>query len=326
MTSGLDYRANRHPGRKVKVLDHGYVRLIDAMGTDESIVEAARMSTGRGFISWSPYVRCKKCQACWWQQDTPRPLVGLLPGFECKACCDNVPFDQVQWEKFPNGDLGLLTSLYRDGHSTPFEMSECAFEIQAPIMVFREWHRHRTQAYSEFSARYAQMPDLHYLPALERFQKQSISNKQGSAEVLPPDIADVYRTEFEGQQEEIYAHYDNLVTHGLAKEVARLNTPVSRYSKMRAKTDLRNWFGFLNLRMRPNAQWEIRQFANAVAETIKELWPKSYALFEEYDLNGVRLSATEAKLAADTMKCLDADGPRSTEGHALIKKLQGGKP
>lgn len=278
---------------KVKVLDHGYVCIVDKMGNDESIVEAARMSTGKGFISWDPYVRCKKCGACWWSGDGK---MGLLPGHSCEKCCDQVPFAEVEWEKYPNGDLGLLDTLWRKKHATPFEMGELVIEVQAPIMVFREWHRHRTQSYNELSARYAMMPNLHYLPDASRIQKQSATNKQGSAELMGAEFAAECLGTLGEEQQLVYEEYEYMVEQGLAKEVARINTPVSRYSKMRAKGNIRNWFQFLNLRMRPDAQWEIRMYANEVSKILQQAWPKAYALFEEYDLYGAYFSRTELKI------------------------------
>lgn len=275
----------------ISVLDHGYVKLIDFMGSDESIVEDARMSTGRGFVSWEAYQRCKRG--------------GLLLGTSTATVdcsCDsgvNGP-KHNEWERFPRGDSGILTTLHANRHTTPFETGgELKIEVQAPIMVFREWHRHRTQSYNEFSARYAQMPDLHYLPSPERIQKQSATNKQGSGESFDADDARDVVAAFDNQQHEIYDHYAALVKVGCAKEVARLNTPVSRYSKMRAKTDLHNWLGFLRLRHHPAAQWEIQQYAHAVAEIVKALWPRTWALFDEHDLNGARLSCTEKMALAD---------------------------
>lgn len=228
----------------IKVLDHGYVKYIDGMGSDETIIEAARMSTNKGFEGW---------------------------------------------EK----DFNLLEFLWSHKHATPFEMCELALEVQAPIVVFREWHRHRTQSYNELSARYTQMPDLHYLPTPDRIQKQSANNKQGSAEPVDGGTAQQILSELERQQEEVYETYDAWVGNGIAKEVARLNTPVSRYSRMRVKTDLRNWLAFCNLRMRPNAQWEIRQFANAVGLILGTIWPRTWQLFEEYDLYGASFSRSE---------------------------------
>lgn len=284
-------------GTTVQVLDHGYVTYIDSMGSDETIVEAARMSTGRGFISWDAYERCKNCGAIWVKFDyTVKPGDGKpsysLQGMSQKTCelCEGNT--EAITEKFPNGDLGMLDNLWRNKHATPFEMVELSIEVQAPIMVFREWHRHRTQSFNEFSARYAQMTDLHYIPELERIVKQSTTNKQGSAKELMPDATGIL-AELERQQEEVYGTYDAWVGNGMAKEVARLNTPVSRYSKMRAKTDLRNWLAFCNLRMRPGAQWEIRQFANEVGKIIKAVWPRVWNLFEEYDLYGANFSRSE---------------------------------
>ena len=272
--------------KTTKVLDHGYVKFIDSMGDDEVIVEAARMSTGKGFITWEPYSRCESC-GLWVESADPKELEGTKHKEDCKK--EDVKF-------FPQGDSGLLDNLWRNKHATPFEMGELCLEIQAPIMVFREWHRHRTQSYNEFSARYAQMPDLHYLPEAGRIQKQSVHNKQGSAEAVADDFSAQILAELERQQDDVYGTYDAWVGNGVAKEVARLNTPVSRYSKMRAKTDLRNWLAFCNLRMRPGAQWEIRQYANIVGDIIKSVWPKTWALFEEYDLYGASFSRTEMKL------------------------------
>jgi thymidylate synthase (FAD) len=218
--------------------------------------------------------------------------------------------DAHDWQVFEKGDLGILEFMWKNHHATPFEFSALHIEVQAPIMVFREWHRHRTQSYSEFSARYSQMPNLHYLPEAERIQKQSSANRQGSGEVLPNGEAKDILWQFEEEQATVYDHYDMLVKNrGLAKEVARINTPVSRYSKMRAATDLRSWLAFLQLRMAPSAQWEIRQYANAVAEMVKAIWPRTYALFEEHTLYGVSLSRNEAhRLQALALLATEGEG------------------
>lgn len=237
----------------IPILDHGYIKLIDWMGGDESIIEAARMSTGRGFEGWDK-------------------------------------------------DAGLLEFLWRNRHTSPFEMPEIIIEVQAPLFVFREWHRHRTQSYNEFSARYAQMPNLHYLPEASRMAKQSNNNKQASGlEVIDRHVDEILK-KFEEEQAGIYNTYDWAIEQGLAKEVARVNTPVSRYSKMRAKTDLSNWLKFLNLRMRPNAQYEIRQYADALGKIISEIFPRTWSLFEEYDLYGAHMSRTEMCILRDLLK------------------------
>lgn len=243
-----------HKGYEQKILDHGYVRLIDWMGADETIIEAARMSTKGGFVSWDPY------------------------------------------EGHPDGDAGLLEYLWENNHATPFEMCELAIEVQAPIMVFREWHRSRTQSYNEMSARYTVMPNLHYVPDPGRLIAQATKNKQAASVGDGEMDLDVALGFIVKEQETVYADYEEMIAKGVPKEVARINCPVSRYSKMRAKTDLRNWLHFLNLRMRPNAQWEIRQYANTVAEIIEELFPRTYWLFEEYTLHAQSFSRSEMKV------------------------------
>ena len=271
-------------GTVINVLDHGYVKLIDYMGSDEAIVEAARMSTGKGFIGWDKTKTCQRCKIAF-------PVDQTVLGY---TCTDNTE-DHV-WQEGP-GDAKLLEFMYKNKHMTPFEFCELHIEVQAPIMVFREWHRHRTHSYSEFSARYSQMANLHYLPEAERIQKQSKSNRQGGAEAFPADRAKEIREMLALEQLTVYTDYDKLCEEGVAKEVSRINTPVSRYSKMRDKTDLRNFLAFLILRKQSahsNPQWEIAQYADVISEIIQALWPRTYYLFEEYDLFGVHLSRTEA--------------------------------
>ena len=281
-------------GARFDVLDHGYVTLIDWMGEDADIIRAARMSTGRGFEGWEPTTRCVAC----------RCLEGEVHDIECKEANGPGPVKFIRTA----GDFALLETLMSQKHTTPFEMVELKLEVQAPILVFREWMRHRTQSYSEFSARYAQMPNIHYIPELERICKQSTTNKQGSAEPLNAEIAEKLRSGLIEEQNEIYIHYDTLISEfGIAKEIARINTPVSRYSKMTVKTDLWNWLAFLNLREDPPAQWEIREYAKVIAHTIiAQLFPKTYELWLEYMRYAIRLSRMEHNVIRTFLHELEA--------------------
>jgi thymidylate synthase (FAD) len=231
----------------IPLLDHGYVKLIGHYGTEETVIESARMSTGKGFEGWDK-------------------------------------------------DARLLEFLYRNGHMSPFEMCDLTVEVQSPIFVVREWQRHRTFSYNELSARYARMPDLHYVPTKERVAKQSSTNKQSSGGALCETEANEFRAAIQEQQERIYEYYTDAMNHlGVAREIARINTPVSRYTRMRVKGNLRNWLQFLALRLPENAQYEIRVYAEAVASIVKELWPRTYELFEEWTLGAVTLSRSEAR-------------------------------
>jgi thymidylate synthase (FAD) len=234
----------------IKVLDHGYVKLIASMGSDEAIVEAARMSTGRGFVSWSAYHRCRVC-------DLAEPE--RADGLRNSSCCigSQPTGNPHDWQEFPRGDLAMLDFMWKNRHATPFEFGELHIEVQAPIFVFREWHRHRTQSYNEMSARYVPLPDVNYIPSVE--SQIRLKAIYAEAETL----------------------YQQALKLGVPKELARVHLPVGRYSKMVAKTDLRNWLDFLTLRMAAGAQWEIRCYAEAVAEIVKACWPRTYALFME---------------------------------------------
>ena len=118
---------------RVQVLDHGYIEAIEHWGSDERIVEAARMSTGKGFQGWGPR-HADNCPAV--LRNVERGDTEIAPE-DCR-CSHDIP-----------GDEKLLAFLYNNRHATPFEMAGLVIEVQAPIMVFREWHRHRTQSYNE---------------------------------------------------------------------------------------------------------------------------------------------------------------------------------
>jgi thymidylate synthase (FAD) len=222
---------------RITILDCGYLQLVEHWGSDERIIEAARMSTGKGFLGWE-------------------------------------------------SDLGLLRRLWTKKHATPFEMAGAVIEVQAPIMVFREWHRHRTQSYNEMSARYTPLPDLNYIPSVERLMmNQGTKNKQAGtiADALPltEENAYWYRAQLEIQYDRDQNLYDAALRLGVPKELARVHLPVGRYSRMRASANLRNWLAFLTLRMADDAQWEIRQYANALCNVLKELFPRTLELFLE---------------------------------------------
>lgn len=222
---------------RIDLLDHGYVELIEHWGSDARIVEAARMSTAKGFLGWGT-------------PDAP-------------------------------GDEKLLRFLWENKHATPFEMAGVVIEVQAPLFVFREWHRHRTQSYNELSARYTSLPDLFYVPSMERTMagKQSAKNKQGSEGGFNEKEAEWVRALIEASYRQARSQYEGLLASGVARELARLVIPVAQYSRMRASANLRNWLAFLTLRQAPGAQWEIRQYANAVAVLVEELFPRTNAIF-----------------------------------------------
>ena len=220
----------------MKILDHGYVELVEYWGSDERIIEAARMSTNKGFKGWET-------------------------------------------------DEKLLRYLYEHNHMTPFEMCGMVFEIKAPIFVFREWHRHRTQSYNEMSARYIPLPDENYMPSVQRIAEGLNSagvNKQAGAHAevsLTNEQIQIFCSALDDFYHKAQSLYEDGIRMGIPKEIARLCVPVGRYSRMRAAANLRNWMQFLTLRLDHHAQWEIRQYAQTINDQLGRCFPRTWKLF-----------------------------------------------
>jgi thymidylate synthase (FAD) len=183
------------------------------------------------------------------------------------------------------GDEKLLRYLYDHKHSTPFEMAGLTIEVKAPIFVFRQWHRHRTQSYNEMSARYTPLPAEDYLPSVDRLMAEGGRNKQAGtvkgAGTLTERAADNFREALKGQYKRAEDLYQMALADGVPKELARVHLPVARYSAMRASANLRNWLAFLTLRLDPHAQHEIRVYAEAVGSFIAQAFPRTWELFTE---------------------------------------------
>lgn len=259
----------------MKVLDQGYVTLIESWGSDERIIESARMSTAKGFLGWGP--RCPNAPPGEeYEHDLYKASIegmgGEYDGVACRKC---------QHAVTPKaGDEKLLQFLWDKKHATPFEMAGLTIEVKAPLMVFREWHRHRTQGYNEMSARYVALPDENYMPTLDRLvtgnaKSVATTNRQaqGNGKVLDHEDALAWLASLADLYDHSQAVYEKGIEIGVPKELARLPVTVGRYSAMRATANLRNWLGFLALRCAPDAQWEIVQFANVVASFVKECFP-----------------------------------------------------
>ncbi len=235
-------------GKRIDCLDKGFVRLIDVMGDDAAIVQAARVSYGSG---------------------TKKVLE----------------------------DRGLIRYLLRHAHTTPFEMVEFKFHVKLPIFVARQWIRHRTANVNEYSGRYSEMKDEFYTPHPNDIRPQSVANKQGrSDETLPEGMAEQAANAFKSGQDEAYAQYQEFLEQGIAREIARINLPVSNYTEWYWKIDLHNLFHFLRLRIDAHAQYEIRVFAEAIAELVQPFVPYAWEAFEDYVLNAHRMTAPELKV------------------------------
>lgn len=206
----------------IEVLDKGFVKLVDSMGDDTSVVRAARISHGKE------------------------------------------PIDEQR-------DRKLLEHLLKSGHESPFEHIVFTFHVKCPIFVARQWMRHRIASYNELSGRYTELADEFYLPDFEKRIKEK--NEQ---------VKEI----FEQAYEVSYQYYKQLLDFGLQREIARLVLPLATYTQFIWTVNGRSLMNFLSLRADSHAQWEMQQFAIAVARIFKQLCPWTYEAFLRYRYTG----------------------------------------
>jgi thymidylate synthase (FAD) len=233
------------------VLDHGFVSLVDYMGSDEDVERAARVSYGYGTRRTSE-------------------------------------------------TRGLIRYLRRHRHTTPSEMVELKFHCAMPIFVARQWIRHRTANLNEYSGRYSLLPLLFYRPEPEQLQAQSATNRQGRSGTALSDIYAEAVQKWDAIRREAAANYEWLVSHDVARELARIDLPLSTYTQWYWKIDLHNLFHFLTVRADAHAQYEIRAFAKVMAGMLKRVAPLSFEAWVDYELCGAHLSRAEL----DAMRAL----------------------
>ncbi len=180
-------------------------------------------------------------------------------------------------------DEKLIRYLLKHEHWSPFEMVEFKFHVKAPIFVARQWFRHRTASVNEVSARYSVVEDEYYVP--EYWRLQDTKNKQGSVGRLD-ELTNAYATDAYTEAVEMaFKAYEALLNAGVAREMARMVLPVSVYTQFYWKQDLRNLLHFLRLRLDPHAQWEIRQYAEAILQLIEPLVPVTVRAWKELYMN-----------------------------------------
>jgi len=235
------------PDDAIKCLDKGFVRLVDSMGGDDAIVQAARVSYGKGTSKVSQ-------------------------------------------------DRGLIRYLMRHRHTTPFEMVEFKYHCKMPIFVARQWVRHRTANINEYSLRYSEARDEFYYPDPENIQFQSALNKQGRMGEVPAELKQKVQDYFKEISERSFAIYSELNKAGVARELARSVLPVNLYTEWYWKNDLHNLLHFIGLRSDGHAQYEIRVFSDAMAESVKAVAPFAWEAYQDYVVKGMRFSRIEQSL------------------------------
>src|SRR6056297_1576500 len=238
-------RAEEILDKEIAVLDHGFVRLVDYMGGDERIVQAARVSYGAGTTA----VRRNRV---------------------------------------------LIDYLLAHRHTSPFEHVMLEFHCKMPIFVARQWVRHRTARINEISGRYSVMEKEFYLPPKDQIRFQNEDNRQGrSKEEIPAELQQKVLDLLLQANEDTYKDYKNLLDDDIARELARINLPLSLYTQWYWQIDLHNLFHFLKLRLDYHAQWEIQEYGKVIAEMTKAVAPMAYDAFEKHIVNAITFSGDE---------------------------------
>jgi thymidylate synthase (FAD) len=182
-----------------------------------------------------------------------------------------------------DADRGLVRFLMRERHSTPFEHAVFRFHIKCPIFVAREWMRHRAGSYNEHSARYSELPDEFYVPALEDVRTQVGKPGAYSFEPVSHETAEQTRETLTATYRDAYLVYRGLIDRGVAREIARMALPVGIYTQFHWTLNARSLMNFLSLRNADTAQLEIRRFAEAVEQLFAEHMPVTHAAFVEFE-------------------------------------------
>jgi len=226
--------------QRIDVLDKGYVILHDAMGTDLTVANAARVS------------------------------------YEKKS------------EELTEGDRRLIKFLAREGHSSPFRHAMLQFEMYAPLMVARQHWKYvvgssmleatgdNMTAWNESSRRYVTEEPTFYIPGPEEWRSAPESSKQGSGEIVNGLLgrsATELLMEYVERGEELYA---DAIASGICAEQARLFLPAyGMYVRYYWTASLQSVCHFLNQRLAHDSQKEIQNYAKAVLELAKPLFPLS---------------------------------------------------
>ena len=232
----------------LRVLDQGFVKLIDFMPHDYQFGEQ---------------------------------IEGATPGDLAVVAAARVSYGTVT--KGVEADRKLVNYLVKHGHTSPLEMVEFKFLIKAPVIMWWQHVRHRIQEMNFQSGRYTPYPeDEYYLP--ERLRAQDTVNKQGS--VLTDFLADEEErgllAELKLHYEAGFALYQKMLEKGVAKEMARLALPGwALYHSAYVKMNAHALMNYLSKRLEPDAQYEIRVYAEAMEHSFAEKLPWVYAAWQQ---------------------------------------------
>jgi len=186
-----------------------------------------------------------------------------------------VSFDKVSHE-LTEGDKKLIHYLAKHDHVSPFFHPQVRFRLKMPIFVGREWFRHTIGfARNEVSRRYVDTPPECWVPKAEEIRERDPKVKQGS-KATPVADADMVHQIMHEQTESALRTYHDLLSKGVAPEVARAVLPQSMYTEFIETASLAAVARLCHLRLGSDAQKEIRDYASAVNQCLESAFPVSW--------------------------------------------------
>jgi len=200
---------------------------------------------------------------------------------------------------------GLLRYLRRHDHTSPTEFTELVFHLAMPMFVARQWIRHRTASVNEYSGRYSLMPLVFYTPEDAQIAVQSTTNKQGRDGLADWEVRAGAVGGWEWSRNNVAQHYEWLTAEGVARELARIDLPLSTYTFFYWKIDLHNLLHFLRLRCDSHAQYEIRAYADVIAGMVKQATPVSFEAWIDYTFAAKKFSFQELRMLQHLVQVSD---------------------
>ena len=256
------------------VLDHGFVRVIDYMGDDGAIVQAARVSYGRGTRRVSE----------------DRGLINYLMRHR-----HTTPFEMCEIKYHVKLPIFVARQWIRhrtanvNEYSARYSILDKEFYIPAPEHLAAQSAANRQGRDRCIEGDAARR-------VLDLLRDNAERAYAGYAELLNEDASGAPR---------------DPSWPGLARELARMNLSLNFYTQWYWKTDLHNLLHFLSLRADPHAQYEIRAYAETMLETVKRWVPLAHAAFLEYRLNAATISATALAVLRRMLEGEKVDQPSS---------------
>ena len=238
----------------IPVLDHGFIRVVDYMGDDTSVVQAARVSYGKGTKKVSTDAGLIKYLMRHWHS-TPFEMC------EIKYHVKLPIFIARQWIRHRTANV--------NEYSARYSILDKEFYLPAPENL-------ATQSQNNRQGR----GDV-----LEGDQAKQV------LDLLKKDAEQTYKNYEEMLNERYDGSVIDEKKSGLARELARMNLTLNTYTQWYWKTDLLNLMNFLRLRADDHAQYEIRAYATAMLDTLKKWVPTTYEAFMDYRVGGTEVSA-----------------------------------